>query len=279
MSQKVRRKKQSHVPRRSGWNKRKVLLAIILVSSLAGIILAQWRTKKTAPRSLPLNPQTSPTPQLSKEYIYSGGKLVAIEEPSNVTGSGPAPTNLLATATSGTSVSLTWTAPSTGSIASYQVERSQSVNGPYAALNPNPTTTSFTDSNASAGIAYLYRVRAVYTGGSGYSSYSNPDLATTIIFTDDPLTANATTIKAVHLDQLRQAVNAVRATAGLGANTWTDATLLGVFAKAVHVQELRTGLDQALTALSMTVSSYTDASLPGVFIKKAHIEELRTRVK
>src|SRR5207244_457108 len=29
----------------------------------------------------PIAPQTSSTPQLSKEYIYAGGKLVATEEP------------------------------------------------------------------------------------------------------------------------------------------------------------------------------------------------------
>jgi hypothetical protein len=248
---------------------------------VSGIILAQWRAIRpmASPRSLTPVPQPSPTLQLSKEYIYAGGRLIATEEPISTGGSdsGTAPTNLAATATSGTSVSVTWTAPA-GSISSYQVERSQSINGPFTALTPNPTTTNFTDSTASAGVAYLYRVRAAFTGG-GYSNYSNKDLATTIIFTDDPLTANVTTIQAVHFYELRQAVNAVRTTAGLGASTWTDGALSGVLFQAAHIQELRTSLDQGLSALSLTTSTYTDTSVSGIIIKKDHVEELRTRVK
>jgi hypothetical protein len=253
-----------------------IAVVLLLCLSIAGVILAQWRTIRTASYLSPV-PQATPTPQLSKEYIYAGGKLVAIEEPTTSAGSGPAPTNLLATATSGTSVSLTWTAP-TGSITSYQVERSQSINGPYTALTPDPTTTSFTDSTASAGVAYLYRVRAAYAGG-GYSNYSDKDLATTIVFTDDPLTVNVTPIKATHLTELRQAVNAVRSAGALSASTWTDASLTGMTIKGLYVQELRTSLDQALTALGMSTPAYTDTSLPGVSIKKVHVEELRSRVK
>ena len=40
------------------------------------------------------------------------------------------------------------------------------------------------------------------------------DLATTVIFTDGPLLAEGTRIKAVHLTQLRTAINAVRGPLG-----------------------------------------------------------------
>jgi hypothetical protein len=94
------------------------------------------------------------------------------------------------------------------------------------------------------------------------SAPSGIDAATAITFTDNPLTVGTTLVKAVHMTELRQAVNAVRATANLGAATWTDPTLsTSVTIKAVHVTELRTNLDAALSALSITPSAYTDPSL------------------
>jgi hypothetical protein len=65
---------------------------------------------------------------------------------------------------------------------------------------------------------YLYQVRAV--NGSGPSANSSADLATTVIFTDTPLNAG-TAVKALHLAQLRTAVNAVRALSSLGAAAFT----------------------------------------------------------
>jgi hypothetical protein len=191
--------------------------------------------------------------------------------------SGAAPTNLLATATSASQVGLTWTPP-TGSVARYEVERSQNVAGAWAVLNTQVTTQSYTDTTAAPNTAYLYRVRAVFTSGAP-SPYSASDLATTVLFTDDPLTVGVTSIQAVHFNELRVAVGAVRATAGLGAATWTDAALAGVRIKAVHVEELRARLDEARSALGLSVTGYTDAPLPGVTVKKVHVEELRQRVK
>ncbi|HEX7315548.1 MAG TPA: carbohydrate-binding protein [Pyrinomonadaceae bacterium] len=191
--------------------------------------------------------------------------------------SGSAPSNLLATAATTTQVDLTWTAPA-GSIARYEVERSQSVAGGWSALNTQVTGTSFNDTTAAANTAYLYRVRAVFTNNSP-SPYSNSDLATTVLFSDDPLTVGATPVKAAHFYELRTAVGAVRTNAGLSAASWTDATLAGVRIKAVHVEELRARIDEARTSLGLSASAYTDASLPGVSVKKVHVDELRQRVK
>ena len=124
--------------------------------------------------------------------------------------------------------------------------------------------------------AYLYKVRAINAGGSADSA---PDLATTVIFTDDPLVAGSTIIKAVHLAELRTAVNAVRALAGLAAATFTDAATPGVIVKAVHINELRTDLDQAMSALGFPTGGYTDTLTAGVVIKAIHFQEIRNRVK
>lgn len=189
-----------------------------------------------------------------------------------------APSNLVATATSATQVALSWTASTNGTVDHYRVERSTSLGAPFIPVQASPTGTSFTDTTATSGVAYLYRVCAV-DASSNLSQYSNTDLATTIIFTDDPLTSGVTVIKAQHLTELRQAVNAVRATAGLGAATWTDASAQGVAIKAVHLQELRTNVDQALSTLGFATQPYTDPNLIGIGVKKTHIEELRQRVK
>lgn len=222
--------------------------------------------------------QSTPPPlTLSKEYVYAGGRLVATEEP---TGATPAagPTNLAAAATQATQVALSWSPPAAGTVDHYVVERTQNVGSSYVPLTPNPTTTGFTDGTAGAGVSYLYRVKAVFAGGAS-SGYSNTDLATTVIFTDDPLVAGVTTIKAQHLAELRQAVGAMRDLANLQAATWPDQALPGVPIKAAHVLELRASLDQALAALGLGVPPYTDPALAGVNIKKVHFEELRQRVK
>jgi hypothetical protein len=59
-----------------------ILFALILSLSIAGIMFARWKTFHRTLNSSSVLPQTSPSPSLSKEYIYAGGKLVATEEPS-----------------------------------------------------------------------------------------------------------------------------------------------------------------------------------------------------
>jgi len=99
------------------------------------------------------------------------------------------------------------------------------------------------------------------------------------VFTDDPLTAGVT-IKAVHVTELRDAVNQARARASLTAATWTDTSLSGVVVKAVHILELRARLDEARAALGLSAASYTDPGLNvGSTIKAVHIQELRDRVR
>ena len=101
-------------------------------------------------------------------------------------------------------------------------------------------------------------------------------------FTDDTLTAGATTVKAQHLAELRQAVDALRAVAGLAPAQWTDPALVPFSTpiKAAHVVELRTYLEEAATTLGYPPAQYTDPSLgAGVVVKRIHIEELRQRIR
>lgn len=182
-----------------------------------------------------------------------------------------APTGVTATATSSTGVQVTWTA--VPGATSYQIYR-RDPGGAFALRGTSPAPP-FNDT-ASANTAYLYRVRAV--NGGGASGDSSSDLATTVMFTDDPL-ASGVRVKAIHLAQLRTAVTAVRAQAGLGAPAYTDAASSGVRVKAVHVTELRGYLDQAMAILGLATGGWTDAPLNGVRIKAIHFQQIRNRVK
>jgi hypothetical protein len=128
--------------------------------------------------------------------------------------------------------------------------------------------------------AYLYEVRAVGSS-SNRSAYSNYDLATTVIFTDDPIVAGATVVKAKHLTELRIAVTAVSSLAGQTAPTFSDPNVnTSIFIKAVHVTEMRNALDGARSILRLPTLSYTDPSLTaGAIVKAAHLQELRTGVQ
>ncbi len=185
------------------------------------------------------------------------------------------PSNLVATATSTSSISIAWSAAANAT--GYQLERSS--NDSAFVLIASPAGTSYVDTSVADGRTYIYRVRAVGDTGTVPSAYSNRDHATTIIFIDDPLVPNVTEIKAVHLTQLRQAVNAVRVAAGLAPVEWTDPSPAGVPIRAVHIQELRDALTPALTLLGKT-ASYTDPVLTtDTPVKAIHFQEIRNLTK
>jgi RHS repeat-associated protein len=111
-------------------------------------------------------------------------------------------------------------------------------------------------------------ITAAVISGSGGTAYT---------FTDDPLVVNVTSVKAVHLTELRAAVDQARAHAGLSAASWAESISSGVtLIKASHITELRARLAEARTALGLSAASYTDPNLTiGDTIKAAHIQELR----
>jgi hypothetical protein len=124
-------------------------------------------------------------------------------------------------------------------------------------------------------------INLVPTSGSAYTK-SNAFAYLPTIFTDDTLVPGVTTAKAQHIIELRQAIDAMRAVAGLQPASWTDATLVPTTTviKAVYIQELRTYLDDAATRLGYTTQPYTDPSLTMSYvIKRVHIEELRQRIR
>ena len=138
---------------------------------------------------------------------------------------------------------------------------------------------------ASAGIHYY---GACVDSVAGESNTTNNCSVATMIavmasgFTDDPVVAGVTVVKAMHFEELRAGIDALRLGQGLAAFPWTDRRLgPGVTRiRAVHVSELRTALDQVYDAAGRSRPGWTDALRPGMTpVKAAHVNELRRAVE
>jgi hypothetical protein len=93
------------------------------------------------------------------------------------------------------------------------------------------------------------------------------------------LTTGQSVILAAHIVDLRNRINARRALAGQGPVVWGETlTAQGTTIKAVHVNELRTAIKNlyALLLLPAPVFSGPDPLNVGLFVRAQQIAELRT---
>jgi hypothetical protein len=291
MSKRIARRKRREAEKRTRQSKRRLVIVVcaLLMLSLSLGLMAQWKMLPGMSKP-PVQPQpgsfnaNSP----SKEYIYAGGRLIATEEPAAPTAALIAPANLTAKASSTTQINLSWEAPAGATGYSYQIERSinyAAQNAPaaldhgFAIIATAVTGTSYTDTVSSNPVqTYLYRVRNV--AGNQSSTATAISFATTKSFAEiiNNQGANRTPIRATHFLELQEAVNSVRAAAGLQPFTWTDpqAPASGVPIRKTHMTDLRTALNQALSALGITPPAYTNDPLAlGTPVQKVHIDELR----
>jgi hypothetical protein len=234
--------------------------------------------------ALAAEPVTATLSNQAGTVIETGnnGKLAVINGAITVTApanDASTPTNVLATATSPTSVYVSWTGTPA---ATYEVVRVGAGNVTTTVGSSNAGALS--DTNVSANTAYLYKVHAITPAGAPFST---PDLATTVIFTDPSIGAG-TTIKAAHFAELRTAVDAVRALAGLGGGSYsTDPTLNAgaTLIKAAHLTELRTALDQArasvIPPMPLPAISYATPNIVAgaTTISAADVNDLRNGVR
>jgi hypothetical protein len=186
---------------------------------------------------------------------------------------GTPPANMTATASSTTQAAVTWTRVATAT--SYDVIRTAPGGGVVTA---STAATSYVDPGLTPGTTYVYRVQA-FGPGFPVNAISAPDIATTILFADDPLVAGSTLIKGVHLTDLRTAVNAVRAAAGMGTIAFTDPAPSGVIVKASHIQDLRSALDLARSTIGVPALTYSNPATSGTPIRAVDLTELRNGVK
>lgn len=177
--------------------------------------------------------------------------------------------------------------PQVGAMSGYTTGK-----GFVAMLNSTATSISFSSffSQVGDGLARQGSTGALFLAG-GFNSVSAgqdgfvtklsglPADPIVVPFTDDPLVAGVTPVRAIHITELRTRIDAVRVRLGIGAYpSWTDGTLTtgSTPVRAVHITDLRTALGQAYTALHLTVPTWTDSLATSTVIKAVHISQLRS---
>lgn len=132
---------------------------------------------------------------------------------------------------------------------------------------------------------------AAHAAGAANVTVTNPDAQSGTLtagyayysasFTDDPLIPGASTIKAVHITELRSRINTLRSGRGLSAFSWTDASVTSgsTAVRAAHINDLREALRQVYVAAARTPPAYTDTTLTtSTTAKTAHIAEIRSAI-
>lgn len=187
-----------------------------------------------------------------------------------VNASPPPPPNIVAISNWATSVTVGWLA--VNGATGYKVFRS-SDNGPYTVV-ATVNGLSYDDTAVVAGKTYLYKVQTL--AGSVASAFSNVDLATTVTFTDDYALSGAT-IRGLHLDEIRAAVNSVRAAAGMATVSYSAAS--GQPVRATDITDLRAALVAAYAVFGMTAPAFNESIGSGSTVKAAHYQEIRNAVR
>ena len=184
------------------------------------------------------------------------------------------PTGVSATAQSTSQISVNWN-PSAGAT-QYQVARMANA----APMQPIATVPAppLLDSGLASSTAYLYRVRAIGAGGT--SPPSAPDVSTTVVFSDDPITSGQTIVRATHVTEVRTAIDAVRVLAGLAPQSWSTTIVpVSTVIAANDVLEMRGALTPAFSILGLPALSFANSVMPGATIQSADIQELRSAVR
>lgn len=112
------------------------------------------------------------------------------------------------------------------------------------------------------------------------------DVAAAVSFADDPLKPKETPVRALHLTQLRDAVDAFRKAAGLDTPTWTDAPPAGEPIRSVHIMQLRQRLNAARAALGYPPATFEDGdveegddALKEMPVRAIHFTQLRAALQ
>ena len=174
-------------------------------------------------------------------------------------------------------VTLSWsgaTAGTNNAVTGYEVQRAESVNGStwggWQALTTTTAASLAVAPPATPGNYYKYRVRTRGSAGASYysswkesSNRLRRDHAALAEFTDSPLVAGDTPIKALHMVELQGHVNTLRAFYGLAACDFTAITrgVTSVAGWTEHVAELRTAIDQICSVAGKTHDEWTAFSV------------------
>jgi hypothetical protein len=100
-------------------------------------------------------------------------------------------------------------------------------------------------------------------------------------FSDDPLLPGVTTVRRIHVSELRIRIDAARVRLGLSPFAWTDPVLIpftGV--QAQHIVDMRTALLEAYSRAGLTPPTFTDSTIApqNTVIRAVHVQQLRSAV-
>jgi uncharacterized delta-60 repeat protein len=198
------------------------------------------------------------------------------------------PTERLSVSRSGTAI--TWQRSGTAgeySRVAFEVSTDGTAYSPLGDALPTPTGWRLTGVSLPQRVNLFIRAYGFNVGGYRTGTISLAESVTNVFvapeFTPftDPTLQGGHVLRAVHLVELRNRINALRASHGLPNFSWTDPSLAsGVTARAAHIQELRIALQEAFAAAGETRPSFPDATLEAgiTTIKATHIQDLRTAV-
>lgn len=145
----------------------------------------------------------------------------------------PAPTGLAAAVTGTSTITVSWTAPTTA-VSEFVLQRSSGA-GQFADIaRPAAGATSYADAGLQAGTSYNYRLAAVRAAGtSGYSTVATATTEEEAVITDVDVTANITTDtrwtadKTYHLKGFIKIANGATLTIDAGTRIEGDYETLG----------------------------------------------------
>jgi hypothetical protein len=211
------------------------------------------------------------------------GCVATVSGSAKVTVIPPAPSAFVARPAASTSVLLEWAFGGTAD--QFEIERfipgSGTVQGgsyESVATIDGGSARSYLHSGLPTGKAYVYRVRAVMSDGSR-SDPSLPDLTIARLFTDDPLIPRKTEFAAVHVAELRAAVDAVRALApAIGAGSYTTTADRGWPITWATIEDLRNALNGGRSTIGLPLASFTSRPSDGI-IRGVYVSELRGNVQ
>lgn len=114
-----------------------------------------------------------------------------------------------------------------------------------------------------------------YRNGQLLVTLTSPLPGGTPTFTDNPIHVGETTVQALHITELRTAINNLRSHLGMAAYSWTTSATTSDYINANPIIEMRTALDQALGA---PAGGYATGLAQNQLVKAIHIQELRDRL-
>ena len=208
---------------------------------------------------------------------YAETEYIPIDQPYTVCREPTSPK--LSATLSRDAVKLSWGAGSAGtnnSVTGYDVQRRESTDGnnwgSWENVPDSPVTT--TEMNVSppntAGNYYQYQVRTRGSAGSNY--YSGWVISINTLrrkwdafgaWTDDPLVAGETPIKALHMQELQSRVNTLYAFYGLGTYNFTTITAgtTSLAGWTTHVNQIRAAIEEVCNASGKTHESWIPFSV------------------